>query len=375
MTPFTRSSRIFLYSGHAPVLNKELFSFIIHGRNIRVNDVETAEILEESGEADMREIRIGKNDAGQRVDHFLMKALPALPPSLRQKYLRLKRIKRNGGRCHPEDRLLEGDVLALYIGDEFFERPTAEEAWRTITPRLTVAYEDENILIADKRAGMLVHSDDSGDENTLINHIKAYLYEKGEWDPSCEQSFVPALANRIDRNTCGLVLAAKNAESLRILNEKIRNREIRKYYYCLIHGTMSPANGRLDAYLERDFAKKIVRIRQEKNAETRSAATVYRTLAVKDGLSLLECELLTGRTHQIRAQFAAAGHPLLGDGKYGTNEQNRGWRQRFQALQSHRIVFDFKTDAGILAYLQGACIEAGDADFLRAFQEGTLRRR
>ena len=102
---------------------------------------------------------------------------------------------------------------------------------------------------------------------------------------------------------------------------------------------------------------------------------MYRTLAVKDGLSLLECELLTGRTHQIRAQFAAAGHPLLGDGKYGTNEQNRGWRQRFQALQSHRVVFDFKTDAGCLNYLQGVCVEAGDADFLRAFREGTLRHR
>ncbi len=193
--------------------------------------------------------------------------------------------------------------------------------------------------------------------------------------PAAEQSFVPALANRIDRNTCGLVLAAKNAEALRILNDKIRDREIRKYYYCLVHGVMSPRNGRLDGYLERDLTHKTVRIRQEKTADARSASTVYRTLEIRDGLSLLECELLTGRTHQIRAQFAASGHPLLGDGKYGTNEQNRMYRQRFQALQSHRVVFDFKTDAGVLFYLKGKCVEAQDADFVHAFREGALKRR
>ena len=322
----------------------------------------------------MREIRIEKNDAGQRADHFLIKALPALPPSLRQKYLRIKRIKRNGGRCRPEDRLEEGDVLTLYIGDEFFEKAPEDEAWRNIRPRLTIAYEDENILIADKRAGMLVHADDTGDENTLINHIKAYLFEKGEWDPAAEQSFTPALANRIDRNTCGLVLAAKNAAALRVLNEKIRDREIRKYYYCVVHGVMDPKNGRLDGYLERDLENRTVHIRESKTADTRSAATVYRTLEVRDGLSLLECELLTGRTHQIRAQFAAAGHPLLGDGKYGTNQQNRAYRQRFQALQSHRVVFGFKSDAGELNYLRGKSVEAGEADFVTAFRNGLLRR-
>jgi len=322
----------------------------------------------------MREIIIGKNDAGQRTDHFLIKALPALPPSLRQKYLRLKRIKRNGGRCHPEDRLQEGDVLTLYIGDEFFEKPTGDEAWRGIRPRLSVAYEDENILIADKRAGMLVHSDDSGDENTLINHIKAYLFEKGEWDPAAEQSFVPALANRIDRNTCGLVLAAKNAEALRILNDKIRDREIRQYYLCVIHGMRNPKNGRLDGFIERDLKNKVVHVRQEKSADSRTAATVYRTLETKNGLSLLQVELLTGRTHQIRASFAAVGHPLLGDGKYGTNEQNRGFRQKFLALQSYRVVFDFKTDAGALEYLRGKCVEAGEADFVRAFRSGSVKR-
>ena len=320
----------------------------------------------------MREIRIGKNDAGQRADHFLMKALPSLPASLRQKYLRIKRIKRNGGRCRPEDRLLEGDLLSLYIGEEFFARPGGDEAWRTIKPELRVVYEDANILVADKRAGMLVHSDESGDGNTLINQIKAYLFAKGEWNPEEENSFAPALANRIDRNTCGLVLAAKNAESLRILNDKIRNRELRKYYYCIIHGVMSPKSGQLYGYLERDVENKTVFVRQKKTADTRSAATLYRTLAIRGSLSLLECELLTGRTHQIRAQFAAAGHPLLGDGKYGTNAQNRGYHRRYQALQSHRVLFSFATDAGLLMYLNGKSIEAEDADFVRDFRKGML---
>ena len=168
--------------------------------------------------------------------------------------------------------------------------------------------------------------------------------------------------------------AAKTAAALRILNDKIRDREIRKYYYCVIHGVMDPKNGRLDGFLERDLNTKTVRIRQEKTSDTRSAATVYRTLEIRDGLSLLECELLTGRTHQIRAQFAAAGHPLLGDGKYGTNEQNRGYHRRFQALQSHRVVFDFKTDAGELQYLKDRSVDAAEADFVTAFRRGELRK-
>jgi 23S rRNA pseudouridine955/2504/2580 synthase len=315
----------------------------------------------------MREITIGKNDAGQRADTFLAKALPLLPPSLRQKYLRLKRIKRGGVRLRPEDRLTEGDVLSLYIGDEFFAKPQGDDAWRRIRPNLTVAYEDENILVADKRAGMLVHSDDSGDENTLINHIKAYLYAKGEWNPVDEQSFTPALANRIDRNTCGLVLAAKNAAALRVLNEKIKSREIKKYYYAVVHGVMKPENGRLDGYIERDLQNKTVRVVNSRAGDAKTAATVYRTIAKRSGLSLLECELLTGRTHQIRAQFAAAGHPLLGDGKYGTNEQNKKYGRKTQALQSYRVVFEFGDDAGALGYLKGKSVTAEKAEFVREF--------
>lgn len=315
----------------------------------------------------MQQIVVNHNDAGQRADNFIMKALPALGPSLRQKYLRTRRIKRNGARLSPGDRLEEGDILQFYIDDAFFEKPDPQEAWRSVRPQLQVIYEDENILIADKKAGMLVHADDSGDENTLINHIKAYLYQKGAWDPAEEHSFAPALANRIDRNTSGLVMAAKNAEALRILNEKIRQREIEKEYYCIIHGQMKPKDGRLDSYIERDLEKKRVYSGARRGAKTRTASTVYRTLAVSGELSLLQCRLLTGRTHQIRAQFAQAGHPLLGDGKYGKNSLDRLYGRKYQALHSCKVRFSFSTDAGVLNYLRGRSFVSPMPDFVEQY--------
>ena len=177
----------------------------------------------------MREFTIGKNDAGQRLDRFLSKAMPLLPPALLQKYIRIKRVKCNGGRCQRDQRLQEGDVLSLYINDEFFEQPREDNLFLTLfQPKLDILYEDENILLVDKRPGLVVHADETEKVNTLINHIQAYLYQKREWNPKWENAFAPALCNRIDRNTGGIVIAAKNAEALRILTAKIRDREITK---------------------------------------------------------------------------------------------------------------------------------------------------
>ena len=165
----------------------------------------------------MKEIQIRKNDAGQRLDRFVGKAVPLLPESLLQKYIRLKRIKRNGKAAKRDVRLVEGDVLQLYINDEFFEKPTEHNAWLKIaTPRLDIVYEDENILLADKKPGVLCHSAGEWSWDTLISNIQAYLRQTGEWDPKAENAFTPALCNRIDRNTGGIVIAAKNAEALRI---------------------------------------------------------------------------------------------------------------------------------------------------------------
>ena len=251
---------------------------------------------------DMKEIQIRKNDAGQRLDRFVGKAVPLLPESLLQKYIRLKRIKRNGKGAKRDVRLVEGDVLQLYINDEFFEKPTEHNAWLKIaTPRLDIVYEDENILLADKKPGVLCHSAGEWSWDTLISNIQAYLRQNGQWDPKAENAFTPALCNRIDRNTGGIVIAAKNAEALRILNDKIRDREIEKSYLCVVCGRPRPAEGRLEGYLFKDAVKNQVYVTKKPQPGAKTAVTEYRTLQSRRGLSLVECRLLTGRTHQTVA--------------------------------------------------------------------------
>ena len=317
----------------------------------------------------MKEFTIGPNDAGQRLDRFLAKAVPLLPASLAQKYIRLKRIKRNGARAQRDDRLLEGDVLQLYINDEFFDVPTADNAYLTVAvPRLTVVYEDENLLLVDKHPGIPVHPHDGAEPGrTLIDHILAYLDQKREWRPREEASFTPALCNRIDRNTGGIVIAAKNAEALRILNEKIRDREIEKFYLCAVSGRPRPASGRLENYLFKDAKKNQVFIKDKPEPGCKTAVTEYRVLGRKGQLSLVECRLLTGRTHQIRAQMAHAGWPLLGDGKYGRERFNKDFGENGQALYSYRLRFEFPTDAGVLEYLRGKEFRVERVDFAEKY--------
>lgn len=316
----------------------------------------------------MKEFTIGKNDSGQRLDRFVGKAVPLLPESLLQKYIRLKRIKVNGRGSKRDCRLNEGDIISLYINDEFFETPREENAYLKVgSPKLEIVYEDENILLADKKPGVLCHSAGTWDYNTLIAHIQAYLAKKGEWDPKRENSFTPALCNRIDRNTGGIVIAAKNAESLRILNEKIRDREIEKYYLCAVQGRPKPSEGRLENFLFKDASKNQVFIKKKNEPGARTAITEYRVLRSAGGLSLVECRLLTGRTHQIRAQMAYAGYPLLGDGKYGVEKVNRSYGEKGQALYSYKLVFDFPTGAGILDYLRGREFVVSKVDFAEKY--------
>ena len=317
---------------------------------------------------DMKEIQIRKNDAGQRLDRFVGKAVPLLPESLLQKYIRLKRIKRNGKAAKRDVRLVEGDVLQLYINDEFFEKPTEHNAWLKIaTPRLDIVYEDENILLADKKPGVLCHSAGEWSWDTLISNIQAYLRQTGEWDPKAENAFTPALCNRIDRNTGGIVIAAKNAEALRILNDKIRDREIAKYYLCIALGRIEPPKGRIECFLRKDQKSNTVRVYHRPVPEGRSAVTLYETLQTRGELSLLEVELLTGRTHQIRASMADLGHPLLGDGKYGIGSVNRKYGETQQALYSYRLRFDFPSDAGILEYLHGREFQVDEVPFQKKY--------
>ena len=312
----------------------------------------------------MKEFTIGKNDAGQRLDRWLAKTMPLLPGPLAQKYIRLKRVKVNGRGSKRDVRLSVGDVLQLYINDEFFDRPTPENAFLSLyQPRLNILYEDEHIMLVDKRPGLVVHADETEKVNTLINHIQAYLYQKREWSPRDEHAFAPALCNRIDRNTGGMVIAAKNAETLRVINEKIRAHELEKSYLCVAAGRPQPAEGKIEGFLSKDEAKKLVTFHRRPVPGGKSAATLYKTLETRGELSLVECRLLTGRTHQIRVSMAEIGCPLLGDGKYGNGTVNRKYRETRQALYAYKLGFSFPSDAGILNYLRGREFTVEDVPF------------
>ena len=316
----------------------------------------------------MKEFTIGPNDAGQRLDRWLAKTMPLLPAPLAQKYIRLKRVKVNGKGSKRDVRLQKGDLLQLYINDEFFDRPTPENAFLSVfKPQLDILYEDEHLLLLNKRPGMVVHPDDKERVNTLITHIQAYLYQKKEWSPYWENSFAPALCNRIDRNTGGIVIAAKTAPALRVMNQKIRDRELQKLYLCVVHGAMQPREGQLKGYILKDEDRAQVKVYDHPIPGGKTAVTLYRTLETRGGLSLVECDLITGRTHQIRAQFAAAGCPLLGDGKYGRERDGKRYDRRFQALYSYKLRFDFTTDAGPLDSLNGREWTVEDVDFVQEY--------
>jgi len=311
----------------------------------------------------MRELHIGKNDAGRRLDRVVHAAFPNLPTTVAIKAIRTKNIKRNGKRCEPGDRLEEGDVLSLYLPDDLLERPVIAAA-PTDLPAPDILYEDANILLVEKPQGLVVHEDDRGTQDTLIARIQSHLIRTGEYDPTAENTFAPALANRIDRNTCGIVIAAKNAEALRILSDKIRDREIDKYYLCAVLGHPVPDRGTLKCYLRKDERDKTVRVFQNPQPGARTALTEYEVLQSRKELSLVRCRLLTGRTHQIRVSLAAIGCPLLGDGKYGDYAANRRYRLREQALCSYKLRFSFTTPAGILEYLNGREFTVRSVPFL-----------
>ncbi len=297
----------------------------------------------------MRNTIIRKNDAEQRLDKYLTKAFPNLPVSLMYKCIRTKKIKVNRKRTEQNAILKEGDTIQLFVPEEFLSSEPSRQVRHALT--LDIVYEDDNILLLNKPAGVLCHSDEKKEE-TLIDAVQYYLTQNGEYDPANEASFSPALCNRIDRNTCGIVIAAKNAQSLREMNEAIRERNVEKRYLCVVHGNMKYKKGKVKNYLLKDSRNNIVRVYAFPVPGGLTAETEYEVLDSKPGFDLLEIRLITGRTHQIRAQMADLGHPLLGDGKYGINKTDRKNGYRFQALCSYKVRFSFPITSP-LSYLSG----------------------
>ena len=312
-------------------------------------------------ESRVREVIIETADDGKRLDRWIKTAVPGLPVSLLQKYLRLKRVKLNGKPAKADNRVKAGDCVRLFVEDEYFApRKKPDALLSGFHPHVSVVYEDENILLADKQPGLICHPDENEKVNTLLTHVRAYLYQKGEG--SAHGGFMPVLVNRIDRFTGGIVICAKTEEAMRALNEKIRSRELEKRYLCAIEGEMRPAQGRIDNYILKSQGHSRVKALSEDAPGAQRAETLYRTLARENGKSLLECTLITGRTHQIRAQLASAGHPLIGDTQYGKTD---GSGEKYQALYSYRLDFRFTSDAGALNALNGKTFRVKTVPFVK----------
>ncbi len=306
----------------------------------------------------MRILEVKQNDAGQRLDKFLSKSLNSMPTSLMYKLIRLKKIKVNRKRAEPKMMLAVGDTVQCFISEEFFEKEKGGDALLSVTPCLDILFEDENILLLNKPAGVLCHEDEEGNTNTLIFHVQAYLAQKGEYDAQNELSFAPALCNRIDRNTSGIVIAAKNAAALRDMNERIKNGEVTKKYLCAVHGIPKKRESVEVAYLLKNNDTNTVKVYPENNhpRQAKVIKTGYKVLSEKGGASLVEVRLYTGRTHQIRAHMEYLGYPLIGEGKYGKNIIGKEKGYKHQLLCSYSVTFDFEKKDAPLDYLSGKCV-------------------
>ncbi len=306
----------------------------------------------------MKEFIINSNDGGQRLDKFMKKAAPTLPTGMLYKFLRTKKIKVNRKRAEGSQMLAENDVISCYINDDFFPsaenapKPTAKLPFLSAPSEIDVVFEDDNILIVYKPVGLVVHDDDHSTTDTLVAKVQCYLYKKGDYNPDTEQSFCPALCNRLDRNTSGLVIAAKNAAALREVNRLIRENRVHKSYLCV---TLSPPPKKQDtirAYHIKPQGSKTVRISPKYLDGYKEIITKYNVLAENNKLCLVKIDLITGRTHQIRAHMAFVGAPLLGDDKYGNPDINRRFTCKYQQLCAYRLTFEPEKDS-MLSYLSG----------------------
>ena len=318
----------------------------------------------------MKSFTAGPNENGVRLSRFVEGVTHQMPRSLMYKAFRNKRIKVNGKRAEPDTRLAEGDVIELYINDEFF--PAGAGLPRPKPPRrqppVTVVYEDENFAVLYKPAHLLCHSDRTGDAN-LVDAFAAYLQARGEYDPHAEQRFAPALCNRLDRGTEGLVLAAKTYAALRDLNGIIRDDLMKKEYLTITVG--APPAGRHIAWLQHNEKTNKVRIHARAGDGYKQIITDVTVIRQAGPFALCRIGLVTGRTHQIRAHLAYLGHPVLGDGKYGNRKMNERTGLKTQALCAQRLTFGHIPPENSLHYLSGRVIKLDNPAIVAQFDRLT----
>lgn len=311
----------------------------------------------------MRTITVGQNDAGQRLDKFLLKLLPDMPKSLLYKLIRKKDVRCNGVRCKGMEILQKDDVLTLYVKDEFF-KSEAPHTFSRATGKLSVVYEDDDILIVYKPKGMFAHGGNDKRAISLIDEVQKYLYDKGDYQPETEQTFSPALCNRIDRNTEGLVIAAKNAQALRIMNEAIRNRSVEKAYLAITGTPLPKKQDTCTAWLKKEASNNMVEVRAKAPDKSwQKICTRYCVLAQNGAYQLVHIDLLTGRTHQIRAHLAFLGAPLLGDPKYGAAKPST---EENQCLCAYMLKFSGLSETP-LSHLEGMRICCQLPDFAERY--------
>lgn len=297
----------------------------------------------------MEEWNIGRKEEGRRLDAFLMER-KGWSRSFFMKALRTKKIKVNGKKMEPSYRLMEGDAVRSFVLEIKKSRP------------VDILYEDENLLAVNKPAGLLSLDVTGRTEDTMLDRVNSLLAERGE------KTAYPV--HRIDFNTSGILLLAKNGRAGESLDRMIKERKIRKSYLCVVKGRPSPDKGRLENQLFKDAKKNRVYVAEHTVKGSKTAITDYRVVASRNGLSLVECHLLTGRTHQIRCQMAHAGHPLLGDDKYGSKEWNREKGERRQLLSSYKTTFDFGEEGSLLSYLSGKTIKLPKVSFVEKYFKG-----
>lgn len=314
----------------------------------------------------MKNFTINNNDCGQRIDKFILKAMPDMPKSMLYKLIRKKDIKINGKRCEISTRLCEGDIVTVFVKDELSASKKHDMSFLNASGEPDIVYEDENILIADKPIGLDSHSSDSSGGDTLINRIKLYLYNKKEYDPGSENSFAPAICSRLDRNTSGLVISAKNAAALREINSAIKDGAVNKIYRCICTNPPPKAADIIIAFHKKEESGNIVKISDFPADGYKEIKTGYKIIRQKKGLSLIEIRLYTGRTHQIRAHMSHIGSPLLGDGKYGDIQANKRYNTFCQQLCAYSLEFNLP-ETSPLSYLNKLEITAGTPDFEKQF--------